>query len=53
MDESNPPAAAELFFPHFAEGGGYNMQFILFGRASSGTLYFFDQAGNPAPLLFR
>jgi hypothetical protein len=53
MDESNPPAAAELFFPHFAEGGGYNMQFILFGRASSGTLYFFDQAGNLAPLLFR
>ena len=40
-------------FPHFAEGAGYSMQFILFGRAASGTISFFDQAGNPASLAFR
>jgi hypothetical protein len=51
-DESTP-SASELFFPHFAEGAGYGMQFILFGRAASGMMYFFDQAGNPAALLFR
>jgi len=32
---------------------GYSMQFILFGRNTSGTMYLFDQAGNPASLLFR
>ena len=53
MDESVPGSPTELFFPHFAEGGGYSMQFILFGRASSGTMYLLDQAGNPVSLLFR
>jgi hypothetical protein len=54
MDESTPPPAApELFFPHFAEGDGYGMQFILFGRAASGSLYLVDQTGNPVALLFR
>jgi glucose/arabinose dehydrogenase len=40
-------------FPHWAEGGGYSMQFILFGRAAAGTMYFVDRTGNPATLLFR
>ena len=53
MDETVPPSPTELFFPHFAEGGGYSMQFILFGRASSGAMYLLDQAGNPVSLLFR
>jgi hypothetical protein len=53
VDESAGSGAGELFFPHFAEGGGYSMQFILFGPATSGTMYFFDQTGNPAPVLFR
>lgn len=52
-DESAPTAGSELFVPHFADGSGYNMQIILFGRSASGTMYFFDQAGNPASLLFR
>jgi hypothetical protein len=52
VDETTSGGAAELFFPHFAEGGGYRMQFILFGRVSSGTVYFFDQAGDPVSLLF-
>jgi hypothetical protein len=52
-DEAAVPAASELFFPHFAEGGGYSMQFILFGRASSGTMYFVNPSGNPTTLLFR
>jgi hypothetical protein len=41
------PTAADLVFPHFAEGGGYSMQFIVFGRTSSGTIDF------STPLLFR
>jgi hypothetical protein len=45
--------APELFFPHFVEGGGYSMQFILFGRASSGIVSFFDQMGEASPLTFR
>jgi hypothetical protein len=52
-DESVPATGSEWFFPHFAEGGGYNTQFIVFGRKASGTIYFFDQAGNPLPLLFH
>jgi hypothetical protein len=44
---------SDLFFPHFAEGGGYGMQFVLFGRAAAGTLYLTDQAGDPVLLLFR
>jgi hypothetical protein len=53
LDETMPADATELFFPHFAEGGNYSMQFILFGRGSSGTMYFFDKSGNPASLLFQ
>jgi hypothetical protein len=53
VDETVPANASEMFFPHFADGGNYSMQFIVFGRASSGTMYFFDKSGNPASLLFR
>ena len=53
LDESARAGNPELLFPHFAEGAGYSMQFILFGRAASGTISFFDQAGNPASLAFR
>jgi hypothetical protein len=54
--EADVPQSSELLFPHFAAGGGYEMQFVLFsGRAtsSSGTIYFFDQNGNPLSLIFR
>jgi hypothetical protein len=53
LDESALDNAPELFFPHFAEGAGYSTQFVLFGRNTSGTLYLFDQAGNPTTLVFR
>jgi glucose/arabinose dehydrogenase len=53
VDETALTGSTEMFFPHFAEGGGYSMQFVLYGRATSGTTYFFDQAGNPAFLIFR
>src|SRR6266850_5357812 len=53
VDESAVVTSSELLFPHFAEGGGYNVQFILFGRASSGTMYLFGRSGQPLSLLFQ
>jgi len=54
-DESSPPPASGLYFPHFADAGGYSTQFVLFsaqpGQRPSGTLQFVSQAGtavNPA-----
>ena len=52
LDDSSPPVP-ETFFPYFAEGQGYSMEFIVFGRASSGTISFYDQAGNLTSLEFR
>jgi hypothetical protein len=53
-NEAAPTTAAELFFPHFVEGGGYSTQFILFsGSASqqaSGVLQFVSQSGSPLNL---
>jgi hypothetical protein len=46
-------AGSNLFFPHFADGGGYTVQFVLFGGSTSGTIDFLDPAGNPAPLQFQ
>jgi hypothetical protein len=52
-DESRPPAGPQ-FFPHFADGGGFTTQFILFNggadQASSGSLQFFGQSGQPINL---
>jgi hypothetical protein len=52
-DESRTPAGPQ-FFPHFADGGGFTTQFILFNggadQASSGSLKFFDQSGQPIAL---
>ncbi len=53
VDESTPVTSSELLFPHFADGGGYSTQFILFGRSTSGSLYFFSQSGQPKALLFQ
>jgi glucose/arabinose dehydrogenase len=52
LNESASSNSAELFIPHFAEGGGYSMEFVVLGRASSG-ISFFDRAGNLASLQFR
>ena len=46
----------ELFFPQFADSGGYSTQFVLFGSAGqsiSGNIRFFSQAGQPAELRLR
>jgi len=53
VDPSIPTGSTELFYAYFAEGGGYSMQFVVSGGNSSGTMYFSDQTGNPASLLFR
>ncbi len=52
-DESRAPVGPQ-FFPHFADGGGFTTQFILFNggadQASSGSLEFFGQSGQPIGL---
>jgi hypothetical protein len=53
VDEATPVTSSELLFPHFAEGGGYATQFVLFGEGTAGTMYFFNQAGQPAGLVLR
>ena len=48
-NESVPPPASGLYFPHFADAGGYSTQFVLFsaqpGQRPSGTLQLVPQAG--------
>jgi hypothetical protein len=45
------------YFPHFADGGGYTTQFILFNGAgdqpSSGLIQFFNQSGQTLSLGVR
>ena len=54
VPENYAPASSELLFPHFATGGGYEMQVVLFAARSApvpaGTIYFFEQNGNPLTL---
>lgn len=49
--ENSSPTADELLFPHFAYGGGYTTQFILFsgyaGQTSAGMIRYFSQTGQP------
>jgi hypothetical protein len=51
---SGTPPSAPVFFPHFALGGGFDMQFVLFNThataAQSGTLSFSGDDGQPAAL---
>src|SRR5262249_53555781 len=45
--------SAELFVPHFADGGGYFTEFILLGRIIepvNATMYFFAPSGQPLSL---
>ncbi len=57
VDEASPPSTNEFLFPHFADGGGYTTQFILFSRAPgqrpNGTLKFFGQNGQPLNLRLK
>ena len=54
VPEDYAPASSELLFPHFATGNGYEMQVVLFAARSApvppGTIYFFEQNGNPLTL---
>ena len=52
-DEVSAPDTSNVFFPHFADSGGWTTQFILFsatGQASSGWLRFTGQDGQPLDL---
>lgn len=54
-DESVPPPASGLYFPDFADAGGYSTQFVLFsaqpGETPSGTLQLVPQAGGAVNLV--
>jgi hypothetical protein len=54
VDETADIPSSELLFPHLATGGSYDLQMTLFagraGRNSTGTVYFFNQAGEPLPI---
>ena len=54
VDENAPPPACGLFFPHFAAGGGWTTQFILFsrspGQTATGVIRFTGQDGEPLEL---
>jgi hypothetical protein len=54
-NEGVPPPASGLYFPHFADAGGYGTQFVLFsaqpGHRPSGTLQLVPQAGGAASLV--
>src|SRR5262249_30430156 len=53
LSESGSGDSGQLFVPQFADGGGYSTEFVLFGRPTSGTLSFFDPAGNLSSPQFR
>ncbi|PYS44838.1 MAG: hypothetical protein DMG13_33245, partial [Acidobacteria bacterium] len=50
INENVAASSSTLFFPHFADSGGYTTQFILFsgvaGQSSSGTLQLFSDSGQ-------
>jgi hypothetical protein len=56
-DEASATTTTELLFPHFADGGGYTTQFVLFsglaGQSPSGNLRFFSQTGQPLTVSLR
>jgi hypothetical protein len=50
VSENASPVSTDLYFPHFADAGGYTTQFILFSAAPgppiSGNVRFFSQSGQ-------
>jgi hypothetical protein len=55
-ENDNNRVSSELLFPHFAFGGSYETQFVLFSprlQNSSGRMYFFDQTGTPLTVFLR
>jgi hypothetical protein len=56
VPENIVPATSELLFPHFVTGGDYETELVLFSGYAGpapGTIYFFDQNGNPLNLPLR
>jgi hypothetical protein len=55
--ENTPRSSGDLIFPHFADGGGYTTQFILYGGSvgqhSNGAISFVGQDGESLPLSLR
>jgi len=51
MPHQDSTSQTELFVPHFAQGGGYNTQFVLLSTpisaAANGLIRFLTQAGQP------
>ena len=56
-NETVSASSSEMIFPHFADGGGYTTQFILFsgtaGQVSWGDVRAFDPNGQPLDLSLR
>jgi hypothetical protein len=54
-DEAVPPPTSGLYFPDFADAGGYSTQFVLFsalpGQTPSGTLQLVSPAGGAVNLV--
>jgi hypothetical protein len=54
VEGASVTSGGELIFPHFADGGGYTTQFILYGgssgQTSGGSLSFVGQSGAAMPL---
>jgi len=57
VNETTAPTTNDLFFPEFADGGGYTTQFILFsaaaGQQASGGLRLLSQSGGTLNLMLR
>jgi len=54
-DQGSDDSSAELYIPHFAQGGGYTTEFILIGRstaaqANTGSIQFYSQSGQALTL---
>jgi len=54
-DQGSDDSSAELYIPHFAQGGGYTTEFILLGRsttaeANTGSIQFYSQSGQALTL---
>ena len=54
VDETAAASSATTVFPHFANGGGYTPQFVLYsgtaGQATTGHLRLFNQSGSAVSL---
>jgi hypothetical protein len=57
VNEAAPPSSVPMMFPHFATGGGYTTQFVLFSgtaaQSTSGSIRFFSQAGQELQMRLR